>query len=203
MKRSYFFDLRKYYTDESEYDAVSSIINKYFAYFNSEAVASLDAKEDVTVVIKEDELPNFHMIINNADKYIALPKTLTRPREFVEKFVRMMAAKVYEENQRTSVEAAKAKLAAEAEDNLLGYIGDAPVVSGNDDDETEVTVNGVKVTDKAEKQKVVDEITNKAEELAEKASRLFGSYLALNNLDNPAIKDYIESVINAISAKTE
>lgn len=198
MKKSYLFTFEKYYEGE-ELDSIKKVVRNYWDLFNDGNVATLDFKEDVTVVMKDDEIPNcLHMVINDSDKYVALPKTLSRPKEFVAKFVRAMAKKVDDMRVKVDVESIRNKLGAEAEGNLLDYISDDEVAPAPTTSET-VTVNGNEVTDEAEKEAVKAAIKEKSDELSARFAKLFGSYFNPDLLTSDSIREYVKNIIDSVS----
>lgn len=178
MSKSYLFTLDKYYSDE-EIENISPIIENYVNLFADEnGVAKLALKDDVAIVIKKDEGLALHMVLDNPDNFTALPKKLTKAKEFLQVFITKMAEAIDKQRKaNASVADAKTKVETEAEDSLLGYIGggNAPADTPAETpaDTTTVKVNGEEITDPAEKQKVVDEINKKQKELTERVTKLF------------------------------
>lgn len=178
MSKSYLFTLDKYYSDE-EIENISPIIENYVNLFADESgVAKLALKDDVTIVIKRDEGLALHMVLDNPDNFTALPKKLTKAKEFLQVFITKMAEAIDKQRKaNASVADAKTKVETEAEDSLLGYIGgnNAPAETPADKitDTATVKVNGKEITDPAEKQKVIDELTEKQKELTERATKIF------------------------------
>ena len=195
MSKSYLFTLDKYYSDE-EIENISPIIENYVNLFADEnGVAKLALKDDVTIVIKRDEGLALHMVLDNPDNFTALPKKLTKAKEFLQVFITKMAEAIDKQRKaNASVADAKTKVETEAEDSLLGYIGggnapaDAPAETPADT--TTVKVNGEEITDPAEKQKVVDEINKKQKELTERATKIFAETF------NKVIKSFKDSGID-------
>lgn len=170
MQKKYIFTLDKYYNDE-EIAKVSPIIENFVNLFGDEdGVATLKLKDDVSVVVKRDEGLVLHMVLDNAEHFTALPKKLARPKDFLARFITAMATEV-NKTAKTSVETAKAKVEADAENTLFDYIGGAekPEVK------TTVTVNGEEVTDPAEKERVTEEVDAKIAALREQANKIFNS----------------------------
>ena len=178
MSKSYLFTLDKYYSDE-EIENISPIIENYVNLFADEnGVAKLALKDDVTIVIKRDEGLALHMVLDNPDNFTALPKKLTKAKEFLQVFITKMAEAIDKQRKaNASVADAKTKVETEAEDSLLGYIGggNAPAETPAETpaDTTTVKVNGEEITDPAEKQKVIDDINKKQKELTERVTKLF------------------------------
>ena len=182
-KKSYIFTISKYYNDE-EIERVSPIIENYVALFADEnGVATLKLKDDVTVIIKREEGLVLHMVLDNADRFTALPKTLARPKDFLNKFITAMAEAVDAKAQEQGIAAAKAKVEKKAEDDLFSYIGgeaapaatptaDAPATEDGGVKVT-VKVNGKEITDPAEKEKVQAEVDAKIDAMRERATKMF------------------------------
>ena len=200
MKKSYIFTISKYY-NENEIAKVTPIIENFVALFaDDDGVAALKLKDDVSIVVKRDEGLVLHMVLDNADHFTALPKTLTRAKDFLNKFVVAMAEAVDAEAQRAGIAIAKAKVESDAEDTLLDYIGAAPKKECNCDHcdcgaKTTVKVNGQEVTDPDEKKKVEEEIDAKVKEIREKVGKMFSDTFTdiFKGLvkDNDWLKDYL------------
>ena len=195
MSKSYLFTLDKYYSDE-EIENISPIIENYVNLFADEnGVAKLALKDDVTIVIKRDEGLALHMVLDNPDNFTALPKKLTKAKEFLQVFITKMAEAIDKQRKaNASVADAKTKVETEAEDSLLGYIGggNAPADTPAETpaETTTVKVNGEEITDPAEKQKVIDELTEKQKELTERATKIFAETF------NKVIKSFKDSGID-------
>ena len=183
MSKSYIFTLDKYYT-EDEIAKVSPIIENFVSLFaDDNGVAVLKLKDDVSIIVKRDEGLALHMVLDNPDHFTALPKKLTKARDFLRTFVVAMAEAVEAKKKETiDVASAKAKVENDAEDALLGYItpkADAPVATKDEaaapsaEPKTTVKVNGKEITDPAEKEKVIAEMEAKREELRAKANKMF------------------------------
>ena len=175
MSKSYIFTLDKYYNEE-EIERVSPIIENYVNLFADEnGTAKLQLKDDVTVVIKREEGLVLHMILDNADNFTALPKKLTKAKEFLQIFITAMAKAVDEQAKANAqIASAKAKVEADAEDSLLGYIGaEQKKVEPETETKTTVKVNGEEITDPEEKAKVEAEIDEKVKEMRERAAKIF------------------------------
>lgn len=191
MSKSYIFTLDKYYT-EDEIAKVSPIIENFVNFYADEnGVAVLKLKDDVSIIVKRDEGLALHMVLDNPDRFTALPKKLTKARDFLRTFVVAMAEAVEEKKKEMAeakkketidVASAKAKVENDAEDALLGYItpkADAPVATEDEaaapatEPKTTVKVNGKEITDPAEKEKVIAEMEAKREELRAKANKMF------------------------------
>lgn len=202
MSKSYLFTLNKYYNDE-EIENVSPIIENYVNLFADEnGTAKLQLRDDVTVVIKRDEGLALHMVLDNPDNFTALPKKLTKAKNFLQVFITKMAEAVDEKRKADASAAdakakavadAKAKVETEAENSLLGYIGAGNAPAETPETPTETTtvkVNGEEITDPAEKQKVIDELTEKQKELTERATKIFAETF------NKVIKSFKDSGID-------
>ena len=177
MQKKYIFTLDKYYNDE-EIANVSPIIENFVNIFaDDNGVAVLKLKDDVSVVVKKDEGLVLHMILDDAERFTALPKKLARPKDFLAKFITAMAKEVdahAKQTQTIDVASAKAKVEADAENSLFDYIGgDAPATTDDAEPKTTVKGNGEEITDPAEKQKVIDELESKRKEIQERASKIF------------------------------
>ena len=185
MSKQYIFTLDKYYT-EDEIAKVSPIIENFVSLFADEnGVAVLQLKDDVSVVVKRDEGLVLHMVLDNPDNFTALPKKLTKARDFLRTFIVAMAEAVEAKKKETiDVASAKAKVENEAEDALLGYITpkadtDAPATTADEaaapttETKTTVKVNGKEITDPAEKEKVIAAMEAKRDELKAKANKMF------------------------------
>ena len=185
MSKKYIFTLDKYYT-EDEIAKVSPIIENFVTLFADEnGVAVLQLKDDVSVIVKRDEGLVLHMVLDNPDHFTALPKKLTKARDFLRTFIVAMAEAVETKKKETiDVASAKAKVENEAEDALLGYITpkadtDAPATTADEaatpttETKTTVKVNGKEITDPAEKEKVIAEMEAKRDELKAKANKMF------------------------------
>lgn len=201
MKKSYIFTISKYY-NEDEIARVTPIIENYVALFADEnGVATLKLKDDVSVVIKRDEGLVLHMVLDNADHFTALPKTLSKAKDFLNKFIMAMAEAVDAEAQKAGIAIAKAKVESDAEDTLLDYIGGTPKKECDCSGQcgcgakTTVKVNGKEVTDPAEKKKVEEEIDARVKEIQDKASKMFSD--AFTDIikgfvkSNDWLKDYL------------
>lgn len=172
MQKKYIFTLDKYYNDE-EIAKVSPIIENFVNLFGDEdGVATLKLKDDVSVVVKKDEGLVLHMVLDNAEHFTALPKKLSRPKDFLAKFITAMATKVSEATAKTSVETAKAKVETDAENTLFDYIGGTPA---KPEVKTTVTVNGEEVTDPEEKERVVEDVDAKIAAMREQANKIFNA----------------------------
>lgn len=175
MQKKYIFTLDKYY-DEGELAKVSPIIENFVNIFaDDNGVAVLKLKDDVSVVVKKDEGLVFHMILDDAERFTALPKKLARPRDFLAKFITAMAAEVdahAKKAQTVDIASAKAKVESDAENSLFDYIGGTPSAD-KPEAKTTVKVNGEEITDPAEKQKIIEELDAKKQELRERANKLF------------------------------
>lgn len=194
MSKSYLFTLNKYYNDE-EIENVSPIIENFVNLFADESgTAKLQLRDDVTVVVKRDEGLALHMVLDNPDNFTALPKKLTKAKNFLQVFITKMAEAVEERRKaKISVADAKTKVETEAEDSLLGYIGAGNTPAETPETPTETTtvkVNGEEITDPAEKQKVIDELTEKQKELTERATKIFAETF------NKVIKSFKDSGID-------
>lgn len=174
MQKKYVFTLDKYYNDE-EIANVSPIIENFVALFADEnGVATLQLKDDVSVVVKRDEGLVLHMVLDNAEHFTALPKKLSRPRDFLQTFITAMAKEVdAQAKTNTDVASAKAKVEADAENSLFDYIGGAPAATDEPETKTTVKVNGEEITDPAEKQKVIDDTNAKIAAMRERATKIF------------------------------
>ena len=176
MQKKYIFTLDKYYNDE-EIAKVSPIIENFVSLFaDDNGVATLKLKDDVSVVVKKDEGLVLHMVLDNADNFTALPKKLTRPRDFLQTFITAMAKEVDAKSKEETIDvaSAKAKVEADAENNLFDYIGGtAPAATDEPETKTTVKVNGEEITDPAEKQKVIDETNAKVAAMRERANKIF------------------------------
>lgn len=171
MQKKYLFTLSKYYNEE-ELDKVTPIIENFVNLFADEdGVATLQLKDDVSIVVNKDEGLVIHMVLDNAEHFTALPKKLSRPRDFLAKFITAMAEAVAEETKVTDIETAKTKVENDAEDSLFSYIG------GKATDNTTVKVNGEEITDPAEKEKVVEDVDAKIEAFAKYFSTIFSNML--------------------------
>ena len=175
MQKKYIFTLDKYY-DEGELAKVSPIIENFVNIFaDDNGVAVLKLKDDVSVVVKKDEGLVFHMVLDDAERFTALPKKLARPRDFLAKFITAMATEVdahAKKAQAMDIASAKAKVESDAENSLFDYIGGAPSAD-KPEAKTTVKVNGEEITDPAEKQKIIEELDAKKQELRERANKLF------------------------------
>lgn len=175
MQKKYIFTLDKYY-DEGELAKVSPIIENFVNIFaDDNGVAVLKLKDDVSVVVKKEEGLVFHMVLDDAERFTALPKKLTRPRDFLAKFITAMAAEVdahAKKAQTVDIASAKAKVESDAENSLFDYIGGTPSAD-KPEAKTTVKVNGEEITDSAEKQKIIEELDAKKQELRERANKLF------------------------------
>lgn len=173
MSKSYVFTLDKYYNEE-EIERVSPIIENYVNLFADESgTAKLHLKDDVTVVVKKEEGLVLHMVLDNADNFTALPKKLTKAKDFLQVFITAMAKAVDEQAKvNTQIAGAKAKVETEAEDSLLGYIGGTQE-KAEPETKTTVKVNGEEITDPEEKAKVEAEIDEKVKEMRERAVKIF------------------------------
>lgn len=176
MQKKYIFTLDKYYNDE-EIAKVSPIIENFVNLFaDDNGVATLQLKDDVYVVVKKDEGLVLHMVLDNADRFTALPKKLARPRDFLQTFITAMAKEVDAKAKASiDVASAKAKVEADAENSLFDYIGGTPDAPAATEPEakTTVKVNGEEITDPAEKQKVIDDTNAKVAEMRERANKIF------------------------------
>ena len=175
MQKKYIFTLDKYY-DEGELAKVSPIIENFVNIFaDDNGVAVLKLKDDVSVVVKKDEGLVFHMVLDDAERFTALPKKLARPRDFLAKFITAMAAEVdahAKKAQTIDTTSAKTKVESDAENSLFDYIGGTPSAD-KPEAKTTVKVNGKEITDPAEKQKIIEELDAKKQELRERANKLF------------------------------
>lgn len=175
MQKKYIFTLDKYY-DEGELAKVSPIIENFVNIFaDDNGVAVLKLKDDVSVVVKKEEGLVFHMVLDDAERFTALPKKLARPRDFLAKFITAMAAEVdahAKKAQTVDIASAKAKVESDAENSLFDYIGGTPSAD-KPEAKTTVKVNGEEITDPAEKQKIIEELDAKKQELRERANKLF------------------------------
>ena len=175
MQKKYIFTLDKYY-DEGELAKVSPIIENFVNIFaDDNGVAVLKLKDDVSVVVKKDEGLVFHMVLDDAERFTALSKNLARPRDFLAKFITAMAAEVdahAKKAQTIDTTSAKAKVESDAENSLFDYIGGTPSAD-KPEAKTTVKVNGEEITDPAEKQKIIEELDAKKQELRERANKLF------------------------------
>ena len=175
MSKSYVFTLNKYYNDE-ELSNVAPIIENYVNFFADEnGVAKLQLKNDVSVVVKKDEGLALHMVLDNPDNFTALPKKLTKARDFLQVFITAMAKAVDEQvKKNASVADAKAKVETEAENSLLNYIGgDKADVAEEPKAETTVKVNGKEITDPEEKAKVEAEVDEEIKAARERLTKVF------------------------------
>lgn len=175
MQKKYIFTLDKYY-DEGELAKVSPIIENFVNIFaDDNGVAVLKLKDDVSVIVKKEEGLVFHMVLDDAERFTALPKKLARPRDFLAKFITAMATEVdahAKKTQTVDVASAKAKVESDAENSLFDYIGGTPSAD-KPEAKTTVKVNGEEITDPAEKQKIIEELDAKKQELRERANKLF------------------------------
>lgn len=124
MNKSYIFTLSKYY-DDNEIKNVEPIIESFVDVFaDDNGVASLKIRDDVTIVVKKSEGAVIHMVLDNADRFTALPKKLSMARDFLNTFVIKMAKAVDEATTKTKVVDAINKVETKAESDLLGYLRD-------------------------------------------------------------------------------
>lgn len=211
MKKSYIFTISKYY-NEDEIEKVAPIIENYVGIFADEnGVATLKLKDDVSVVIKRDEGLVLHMVLDNADHFTALPKTLTKAKDFLNKFITAMAEAVDAYSQKVGIAKAKAKVEADAEDNLLDYIsGGEPKATGCDCDgkcacggpKVTVKVNGEEITDPKEKERVKEDIDAKVKEICDRAGAIFVDTFAdilksfTSDEDKAAQGDWLRNYVN-------
>lgn len=182
MQKKYIFTLDKYYNDE-EIAKVSPIIENFVDFFADEnGIATLKLKDDVSVVVVKGEGLVLHMVLDNAEHFTALPKKLTRARDFLNTFITAMAKEVdtqakkveAEKKRAADIESAKAKVESDAENSLFDYIGGAtPAADTAPETKTTVKVNGEEVTDPAEKQKVIDDVDAKIAAMRERATKVF------------------------------
>lgn len=173
MSKSYIFKLDKYYT-EDEIAKVSPIIENFVSLFaDGNGVATLRLKDDVSVVVKRDEGLALHMVLDNPERFTALPKTLTKASEFLRTFIVAMAEAVEAKQKTIDIAKAKSKVENDAEDDLLGYITPKAGATPAPTEKTTVKVNGKEVTDPEEKAKVIADMDAKKKELTDKANKIF------------------------------
>lgn len=197
MSKSYIFTLEKYYSEE-EIENIAPIIENYVGLFADEnGVAKLQIKDDVSVVIKKGEGLVLHMVLDNPDNFTALPKKLSKAKEFLQVFITAMAKAVDEQAKRnTAVAGAKAKVEADAEDALLDYVGGTKEPATDTETKTTVKVNGKEVTDPAEKEKVIAELKEKRQQILDRANKVFNETFdrvmkSFEDADIDWLKDYL------------
>ena len=124
MSKSYIFTLNKYYNDE-ELENVSPIIENYVNLFaDDNGTATLQIKSDVSIVVKRDEGLVLHMVLDNPDNFTALPKKLSKAKQFLQVFITKMAEAVDEQAKKnTAIAGAKAKVESDAEDTAEDETG--------------------------------------------------------------------------------
>lgn len=197
MSKSYIFTLEKYYSEE-EIENIAPIIENYVGLFADEnGTAKLQIKDDVSVVIKKGEGLVLHMVLDNPDNFTALPKKLSKAKEFLQVFITAMAKAVDEQAKRnTAVAGAKAKVEADAEDALLDYVGGTKEPATDTETKTTVKVNGKEVTDPAEKEKVIAELKEKRQQILDRANKVFNETFdkvmkSFEDADIDWLKDYL------------
>ena len=198
MSKSYKFVIDKWYSEE-EVEKVTPIIENFVNFFQKDGVATLQLKSDVSIVVKRDEGLVLHMVLESPDKFTALPKTLTKAREFLHVIITAMAKAVDEQKKKNEAVAdMKAKVETEAEDNFLNYISEEkPAETSEAKTETTVKVNGEEVTDPDEKAKVIADINAKKEELHKIADALIGSFTkAFKDCGEENINEWIKTYLD-------
>ena len=198
MSKSYIFTLNKYYNDE-ELENVSPIIENYVNLFaDDNGTATLQIKSDVSIVVKRDEGLVLHMVLDNPDNFTALPKKLSKAKQFLQVFITKMAEAVDEQAKKnTAIAGAKAKVESDAEDTLLDYINGGDKTEDEPETKETVTVNGKEVTDPAEKEKVIAEMKAKKKEIVDRANKMFNDTFdkVMKSLEETGI-DWLSDYLN-------
>lgn len=198
MSKSYIFTLNKYYNDE-ELENVSPIIENYVNLFaDDNGTATLQIKSDVSIVVKRDEGLVLHMVLDNPDNFTALPKKLSKAKQFLQVFITKMAKAVDEQAKKnTAIAGAKAKVESDAEDTLLDYINGGDKSEDESETKETVTVNGKEVTDPAEKEKIIAEMKAKKKEIVDRANKMFNDTFdkVMKSLEETGV-DWLSDYLN-------
>lgn len=177
--KKYKFDLTKYF-DDDELGSIALILDDFLGTFSDDGVATLDIKDDVHVTMKTGEGPVFHLILDNDDMFTALPKKLSQPKKIASFVISKMEDATKKTSASTDVMKAKADLESKAEDDLLGYMGVGSSAPAKKTDDSTVVVNGKKITDPAEKQKVIDDLVKDYKAFTEKFHSAMDNFGGMN-----------------------